>query len=143
MCPSRSSDQFLIISLTDSVMASRNDVTDGMEVNEGLFWRPARLQCILGGQPLGLGRIVVNFFKRKDLFYFYFYWWILTVLIEIYPKTTFSRFYRFFWACTKILDFFSDKSSLLGNRFIPFKRSTQFLPIPMVFGYLKNPYWSQ
>ena len=143
MCPSRSSDQFLIISLTDSVTASRNDVTDEMEVNEGLFWRPARLQCILGGQPLGLGRIVVNFFKRKDLFYFYFYWWILTVLIEIYPKTTFSRFYRFFWACAKILDFFSDKSSLLGNQFIPFKRSTQFLPIPMVFGYLKNPYWSQ
>ena len=123
--------------------ASRNDVTDGMEVKEGLFWRPARLQCILGGQPLGLGSIVVNFFKGKDLFYFNFFWWILTVLIEIYPKTTFSRFYQFFGACAKILDFFSDKSSLLGNRFIPFKRSIQFLPIPMVFGLLKNPYWSQ
>ena len=124
-------------------MASRNDVTDGMKVEEGLFWRPARLQCILGGQPLGLGSIVVNFFKGKDLFYFYFFRWIVTVLIEIYPKMTFSRFYRFSWACAKILDFFSDKSLLLGNQFVPFKRSTQFLSIPMVFGLLKNPYRSQ
>ena len=92
----------------------------------------------IGGQPLGLGSTVVIFFKGMDLFYFYFYWWILTILIEIYPKTTFSRFYQFFWACTKILGFFSDKSSLLGNRFISFKRSTQFLPILMVFGLLKK-----
>ena len=54
-------------------MALRNNVTDGMEVKEGLFWRPERLQCILGGQPLGLGSIVVNFFKGKDLFNFNFF----------------------------------------------------------------------
>ena len=81
--------------------------------------------------------------KIFPLFYFYFLRWILTVLIEIYPKMIFLRFYRFSWACTKILDFFSDKFSLLGNWFIPFERSTQFLSIPMVFGLLKNPYWSQ
>ena len=84
-----------------------------------------------------------NFFQREGSISFFFFWWILTVLIEIYPKTTFSRFYRFFWACAKILDFFSDKSSLLGNRFVPFERFTQFLPIPMVFGLFKNPYRSQ
>ena len=53
-------------------MASRNDVTDGMKVKVGLFWRPARLQCILGGQRLGLGSIVVNFLKGEDLFFFFF-----------------------------------------------------------------------
>ena len=52
--------------------ASRNDVTDGMEVKEGLFWRPARLQCILGGQ-LGLGSIVVNFFQREGSILFLFF----------------------------------------------------------------------
>jgi hypothetical protein len=72
-----------------------------------------------------------------------FFTWTLTVLIKIYSKMTFSRFYRFFMACAKILDFFSDKSSLLGNLPVPFERSTQFLPIPMVFGLLKNLYRSQ
>ena len=53
--------------------ALRNDVTDGMDVKEGLFWRPARLQCILGGQPLCLGSIVVNFFQREGSILFLFF----------------------------------------------------------------------
>ena len=70
-CDSR--DLVISSSSSPSLMASRNDVTDGMEVKEGLFWRPARLQCILGRQPLGLGSIVVIFLQGEDLFYFYFY----------------------------------------------------------------------
>jgi hypothetical protein len=114
-----------------------------MEVKEGLFWRPARLQHFLGGWPPGLGGIVGFFFHRGGDRLSRFFTWTSTVLIEIYSKITFSRFYRFFMACAKILDFFSDKSSLLGNLPVPFERSTQFLPIPMVFGLLKNLYRSQ
>ena len=65
----------------------------------------------------------IYFFQGGGNILSWFFRWTLTVLIEIYPKMTFSRFYR---------TFFSDKSSLL---FLP-KYSDQ---IPMVFGLLKNP----
>ena len=37
-----------------------------------------------------------KFFQREGSILFLFFRWILTVLIEIYPKPTFSRFYQFF-----------------------------------------------
>jgi hypothetical protein len=40
-----------------------------MEVKEGLFWRPARLQHFLGGWPPGLGGIVGFFFIGEEIDY--------------------------------------------------------------------------
>jgi hypothetical protein len=40
-----------------------------MEVEEGLFWRPARLRRFLEGRPLGLGSIVGIFFKEEEIDY--------------------------------------------------------------------------
>ena len=39
--------------------------SSGIELEETLFWRPARLRRFLGGRPLGLGGISRNFFSRR------------------------------------------------------------------------------
>ena len=53
-------------------------------------------------------------------------------------KRLFQDFIDFFRLAPIFLGQFSDKSSLLGNLFRPFKRSSQSLPIPMVFGVKKK-----
>ena len=57
-----------------------------MELEGGLFWRPARLQHFLGGWPLALGGLVGFFFQGGGDLLSLFFRWTLTVLIEIYPK---------------------------------------------------------
>ena len=53
-----------------------------------------------------LGQHHSNSFQGGGSILFLFFRWILTVLIKFYPKKTFLRFYWFYWACAKILDFF-------------------------------------
>ena len=84
-----------------------------------------------------------NIFLEDEINYLKIFLWDETVLIEIYPKMNFSGFLRIVFSRAKILDIFSDKSSILGNRFVPIKRSTHFLSILMVFGLPKNPDLSQ
>ena len=127
----------------DSSRSLENDVTDGVELEEGLFWRPARLQRFLGGWPLGLGSIVGIFFKEEEIDYPDFFGGLWQYSSRSIQKWLFRDFIELFWPAPKFWTFFSDKSSLLGNRLVPFERSTQFLPIPMIFGLLKNPYQSQ
>ena len=136
---SRPCDQFLIISLSDW-QPSENDVADGMDIKEGLFWRPARLQCFLGEQSLGLGSIIAIFFVRGG---FIFSMDSDSTHWGLSKKDFFKILLIFFGPVPKIWTFFSDKSSLLGNQLIPFERSTQFLPILMVFRLFKDPYQSQ
>ena len=47
-----------------------------------------------------------KFFQMEGSILFYFFWWILTVLIEIYPKMTFRDFIDFFGPAPKIWTFF-------------------------------------
>ena len=45
---------------------------------------------------------ILEFFCWMEMNYLIFFSWKQTVLIEIYPKKTFSRFYWFFSACANI-----------------------------------------
>ena len=49
-------------------------------------------------------------------------------------KNDFFEILVIFLDRANILDHFSDKSLILGNRPEPFERYPYFLPIPMVFG---------
>ena len=105
----RSHDKLFIICVTDSVMALRNDVTDGMEVKEGLFWRPASLQCILGGRPLGLGSIVVIFSKGRIHFILFLFSGFWQYSFRSIQKRLFRDFINFFEPAPKFWTFFTQQ----------------------------------
>lgn len=106
-------------------------------------YQASEIVAFLGRAASTLGRHGRDFSGKEGRYYLKFFLWDDTAIMEIYLKTTFSRFYQFILPHAKFLDLFFPIFSIWGNRLIPFNRSTQILPIPMVFGVLKNPDRSQ
>ena len=101
--------------------------------------KACKIAMFFRGTASGFGQHGHNFFRRGGsiLFLFFFggFWQYSSRSIQ---EWLFQDLIDFFEPAPKFWTFFSDKSSLLGNRLVPFERSTQFLPVPMVFGLLKK-----
>jgi hypothetical protein len=84
-------------------------------------------------QPFRLQHLGI-FFARVEINYLDFFGGTNQYSSRYIQKRLFQDFIEFFWPAPKFLALFSDKSSLLGNLLVPIERSSQSLPIPMVFG---------
>ena len=140
MSLSRSCDQFLIISLSDSLTAFRKRCH---------WWNGCQRRVILEACKVAMffRRTVSRFGQHNSKFFCkgrsYFFDGFWQYSLRSIQKRLFQDFIDFLWACARNLDLFSDKSLLLGNQLIPFERSTWFLPILMVFRLFKDSYQSQ